>query len=126
MIRLGRMDQVYIKGVAPELRDLDVYLTEERKRHIIEHHPETEKMMDMLSGVIENPDFTQRNRKQYAIRFYKFYKELKVGERNLHNKFLMCIVRLNVNLPSGYRNSVITFHLLSEPKGGEIIWQRGS
>ena len=90
-----------------------MYLLEERKKHILEYHLEAKDLLDLLPDVLGHPDFTQRNRKPYTVRFYKFYPNLLVGERTIQNKYLTCPVRLNVDLPEGYKNSVITLYLLS-------------
>ena len=102
---------------------MEVYLLEERKQHILEHHPEAKDLLGSLSEVLEHPDFTQRNRKPYTVRFYKFYPDLFIGERTIHNKYLMCPVRLKVDLPEGYKNSVITLYLLDAPREGDVLWQ---
>ena len=119
MEKQGNLKLEYVSAVTDELRDLEVYLLEARKKHILEHHPEAKDLLDLLPDVLEHPDFTQRNREPYTVRFYKFYPNLLVGERTIQNKYLMCPVRLNVDLPEGYKNSVVTLYLLSIP----ILWQ---
>jgi len=123
MEKQGKIKLEFVRRVTPDLLDLEVYLLEERKQHILEHHPEAKELLILIPEVIEEPDFTQRNRNPYTVRFYKFYQELVVSGRTLHNKYLMCPVRLNVDQPPGYKNSIITLHLLSDVRRGEIIWQ---
>ena len=112
MEKQGEIKPEFVKQVVPNISDLEVHLLAERKQHIFEGHPETEDLLFFLPDLVENPDFIQRNSRPYTVRFYKFYHELSVGGRILHNKYLMCPVRFNVNLPPGYKNSIITFYLL--------------
>ncbi|MBM3240333.1 hypothetical protein FJZ31_28965 [Candidatus Poribacteria bacterium] len=135
MEKQGEIKPEFVKQVVPNISDLEVYLLAERKQavhevtaerseHILESHPEAKTLLFLLPDLVESPDFTQRNSRPYTVRFYKFYHELVVGNRTLHNKYLMCPVRLNVDLPSGYKHSIITFYLLRKPMEGEITWQK--
>ena len=124
MEKQGEINPEFVRQVVSNISDLEVYLLEERKQHILESHPEAQELLFFLPDLLESPDFTQRNSRPHTVRFYKFYCELVVGDRTLRNKYLMCPVRFNVNLPAGYKNSIITFYLLRKPMEGEIIWQK--
>ena len=123
MKKQGKIKLEFVKSVAPELPDLEVYLMEERKQHILDNHPETKDLLRLVPDLIDAPDFTQYDTKPYTVRFYKFYPKLTVDDRVLHNKYLMCTVRLNIDLPPDYKNSIITLYLLRKPMEGDIIWQ---
>jgi hypothetical protein len=123
MEKQGKINPEFVRQVAPDLLDLEVYLIEERKQHILEHHPEAEDLLVLLPELVERPDFTQRDPRSYTVRFYKFYCELPVGGGTVYDKYLMCPVRLNADLPPGYKNSIITLYLLRKPMEGDIIWQ---
>ena len=45
MEKQGNLKLEYVGAVTDELDDLEVYLLEERKQHILEHHPEAKDVL---------------------------------------------------------------------------------
>jgi len=123
MEKQGTIKPEFVKKAFPELTDLEVYLMDERKQHILDNHPEAKDSLALVPDLVENPDFTQYDTRPYTVRFYKFYDKLKVDDKILYDKYIMCTIRLNMDLPSGYKNSIITLYLLRKPMEGDIIWQ---
>jgi hypothetical protein len=65
MKKQGKIKLEFVKSVASELPDLEVYLMEERKQHILENHPETKDLLVLVPDLIEYLDFTQYDTKPY-------------------------------------------------------------
>jgi hypothetical protein len=62
----------------------NVRLTEERKNHIIEFHPELRNQMDLISEVLLDPEKVVESKSDDSIElFYRYYTNTMVGEEYL-------------------------------------------
>lgn len=103
----------------------EVILTEERIKHIKEHHPgDYEKYYKYLTEIIKNPDYIIDDSKNIdTIVFLKTIME--------SNKNFQVIVRLNTNLKEiNKKNSILTLWKINSKaynqiiRNKQIIWRK--
>lgn len=90
----------------------EVRLTEERWKHILEHHPIMARYLDHMKLTLRAANVVQRsmiNPNEY--RYYKLFEEIYGG------KYVLVAVIKEVD------NFVVTAFIVSTiRKGGEIVW----
>lgn len=98
-----------------DLFDRKIRLTEERKRHFEENHPEMENQIEKIKETLINPDVIVRSKIDHqAELFYKHYPITPVTE-----KYLCIVIKLlNDDI------FIITAYFTDTVKRGEILWQK--
>ena len=97
-----------------DYRGQSVRLTEERRKHILEH-PEMKGMLDNIKETLSEPQrVIQSLSDKDANLYYRFYIGTKVG-----NKYLCVVVKM-----ANKDAFVLTAYLTDSIKKGEIIWLR--
>lgn len=85
-----------------------IELTEERKKHIIERHPELKSHINKFSQVLYHPDYVRKSKIDLEVLlFYKYFVSIKNG------KYLTIAVKKDV------RNFVLTAYLTDKIRAGE-------
>ncbi|MFH1644180.1 MAG: hypothetical protein ABIA74_03330 [bacterium] len=55
-----------------------INLTEERKKHIVEYHPDVKNYFSKISEVLENPDQIRKSKyDSKTLLFYKHFNSIK-------------------------------------------------
>lgn len=91
---------------SPALGNID--LTEERKNHIAEVHPELKSGLQKLSDVLSAPDEIRISRfDENVLLFYKFFANIK------HGKYISIAVK------TGDRNFILTAYITDRVRIGE-------
>jgi hypothetical protein len=97
-----------------DYRGQSVRLTEERRKHILEH-PEMKGMVKYIQETLLRPQqVIQSLSDKGAHLYYRFYIGTKVG-----NKYLCVVVKA-----LKHEAFVLTAYLTDSIKKGEIIWLR--
>lgn len=101
------------------LRDyegVEVRLTDERLKHILEH-PEMSDMETEIGKTLSDPERVVRSRSDEEVRlYYRFYPDTPVG-----GKFLCVVVKVHAD-----DAFVITAYLTDRVKEGESLWNATS
>lgn len=85
-----------------------VELTDERKVHIIEEHPELLDHFGKLKRVLLNPDEIRISKTdQQVLLFYRYFAKIKSG------LYIAVVVKINE------RNFILTAHMTDRIKMGE-------
>lgn len=103
----------------------EVVLTNERIKHIKEHHPgDYEKYSKYISKIIENPDYIIKDNKNIDTILYM--KKIKEIDKNIQ-----IVVRMNSNKKEKYKkNSILTLWKIKEKtyrqliRNKEILWSK--
>lgn len=100
---VGKLDKEKLGKYKENIITDDVILTDERIKHIQEHHPgDYEKYGIYATNVIKNPDYIIKDTKNLDTVLY-----MKTIEENRVN--IQIVVRLNTNLKEIYKqNSILT------------------
>lgn len=86
-----------------------VEVTQERKKHIVNAHPEIKSYFNKLPLVLRNPDEIRKSKiDPHVLLFYKYFARIKKG------KYLAAAVKTNK------RNFLLTAYLTDKIKAGEI------
>lgn len=95
-----------------------VEMTDERERHIAEHHPDLlPKHLDKLRKTLARPDQVRRSvRFGRARLFSKWYDDLKEGKH-------VVVVVVSEAEPRA-RHWIITAYVTAKLTKGEVEWQR--
>ena len=97
-----------------DYRGQSIRLTEERRKHILEH-PEMKSLMSRIEETLSDPQrVIQSLSDKEANLYYKFYVGTKVGDKYL------CVV-VKTMKQSAF---ILTAYLTDAIKKGEIIWLR--
>jgi len=98
----------------------DVELTEERERHLAEHHPDLPAdWPDLVAGTLAEPDQIHRDARFPATRlFSRWFEGLKGG------KLLVVAVVSDLPSNSGQRHWIVTAYVARKPDGGHVEWTR--
>lgn len=89
-------------------------LTDERKRHILEH-PEMKGQLEKIKETLASPDFIERSKRDRStLLFYKFYAKTPVGQKHL----LVAAKVLNG------QSFIITAFFTDNVQKGEAIWSK--
>ena len=85
-----------------------VELTEERKKHIFEFHPELELYFAKVAETLKNPDEIRKSKHdREVLLFYKYFSKIKSG------KYLVVVVKIN------QRNFILTCYLTDKALTGQ-------
>ncbi len=113
MIKICDLNIALYQCVSPDIRTSEVIITEERIKHIQEHHPDDyEKYCSYIPLIIADPDYiVEANKANTAVLLKEFTEN---GE-----KFKL-ILRLKIpDVPKEYKNSVISFWCI-----GKTTWKK--
>ncbi len=92
-----------------------VRLTEERKIHIMEYHPELKDQMDLITEVLADPEKVVESRSDESIElFYRYYTNAAVGE-----KYLCIVVKV---LENDY--FIVTVYFNDKIKVGNVLREK--
>lgn len=90
-----------------------VELTPERKRHILERHPDISPYLDKISKVLlESDQIRVDKRDANVLLFYKYFSKIGKG------KYLVIVIKINK------RNFILTFYSTYKIKTGEKYEQK--
>lgn len=85
-----------------------VELTDERKQHIIQEHPELEDYLSKIKGVLIKPDEIRKSKTDHKVLlFYRFFAKIKSG------LYITVVIKIN------QRNFILTTHMTDRIKMGE-------
>jgi len=85
-----------------------VELTEERKDHLLEEHPELLEHFGKLKGVLLNPDEIRISKTDpQVLLFYCYFAKIKSG------LYITVVIKINK------RNFILTAHMTDKVKMGE-------
>lgn len=94
-----------------------IRLSDERKSHLEEEHPELKNIMNKLEETLSNPDIiVKSNIDKDAELFYKWYTDTSAG-----NKYL-CAVLVEKILTNDI--FILTAYFTNSIKKGEILWKK--
>jgi len=98
-------------------RDLNnriIRLTDERKNHFENDHPEMSDQIEKIKETLLNPDIIILSNSDNSIEmFYKYYETTPVA-----NKYICILVKV---LDSD--NFIVTSYFTNAVKKGEVIWK---
>ncbi|MCI0565438.1 MAG: hypothetical protein MN733_43795 [Nitrososphaera sp.] len=92
--------------------DENVILYADRRRHIVEHHPEIRQCFKYIPDILGSPDEIRKS--QYNINVLLFYKWFDIV---LGGKYLVVVV-------DRLRKSVLTVYSSDRQKLGETVWRK--
>ena len=95
-----------------------VELTEERKRHIVAHHPELlPEHRNRIGQTLADPDEVRADSDYPHTRlFFRWYDDLRNGK--------YVVVAVVSGPPPDKRNWIVTAFLVGRPPKGELEWKR--
>ena len=122
---IGKIDIEKLGKYKEKIITDDVILTEERIKHIQEHHPgDYEKYAIYIPTIIESPDYILDDSKNLDTVLY--LKTIKQDEKNIQ-----IVVRLNTNeKEKNKQNSILTLWKMKEKtyrqllRNKEILWKK--
>lgn len=86
-----------------------VELTPERRKHILQFHPDLKPYLDQIKLVLESPEIIKRSLDDPRVLiFYRYFDTILSG------KYIAVVVKTN------QRNFILTSYLTSHIKTGEI------
>ena len=93
----------------------NVEITDERHEHVLSHHYAfASAYWERVGATLRNPNLViRREQNNGAILLYRWYDDL--------SKFVVAVVRSD---PNG-RHWLVTAHISSRIRGGEVLWTRG-
>lgn len=90
-----------------------VELTQERKEHILEFHPDVESYLMKIPSTLESPDKIRRSRHNpEVLLFYKYFPEIRRG------KYFVAVAKVNE------RSFILTCYLTDKIMTGETIYEK--
>ena len=94
----------------------EVILTEERIKHIKEHHPgDYERFQKYIKLIIEDPDYILEDSKNIDTVIY--LKKIIYEEKNIQ-----LVIKLNTNINNSYnKNSILTLWKVKESTYNQLI-----
>lgn len=122
---IGKIDKEKLGNYKDKLITTDVILTEERVKHIKEHHPgDYEKYGMYIQEIIENPDYIlEDNRNIDTVLYMKNIKN--------NNKNIQIVIRLNTNKTEiNKKNSILTLWKVKDStynqllRNRKVIWKK--
>lgn len=121
---IGKLDIEKLGKYKEKIITDEIILTEERIKHIQEHHPgDYERYSIYISEIIDNPDYIVDDSKNLDTILY--IKTIKEKEKNIQ-----IVVRLNTNeKEKNKQNSILTLWKMKDKtyrqliRNKEIIWQ---
>lgn len=122
---IGKLDVEKLGKYKEKVVTDDVILTEERIKHIQEHHPgDYEKYGIYIPEIVNNPDYIIDDNKNLDTVLYM--KTIKENEKNIQ-----IVVRLNTNeKEKDKQNSILTFWKIKDKtykqllRNKEILWKK--
>ncbi len=113
MIKICDLNIALYQCVSPDIRTSEVIITEERIKHIQEHHPDDyEKYCSYIPLIIADPDYiVEANKANTAVLLKEFTEN---GE-----KFKLILRLKTPDVPKEYKNSVISFWCI-----GKTTWEK--
>lgn len=113
MIKICDLNIALYQCVSPDIRTSEVIITEERIKHIQEHHPDDyEKYCSYIPLIIADPDYiVEANKANTAVLLKEFTEN---GE-----KFKLILRLKTPDVPKEYKNSVISFWCI-----GKATWEK--
>ena len=85
-----------------------IILTEERKQHILDFHPDLKPYFNKISEILNKPDEIRKtNEDKNVLIFYKFYDKV------LNGKYIVVVTKINK------RNFILTSYLTDKIKTGK-------
>ena len=116
---IGKIDREKLGDYKEKLVTTDVILTEERIKHIKEHHPgDYEKYGVYIKEVIRDPDYILDDNKNIdTVLYMKNIKE--------NNKNIQIVIRLNTNKTEfNKKNSILTLWKVKNSTYNQLIRNR--
>jgi hypothetical protein len=90
-----------------------IELTQERKNHIFEFHPDIKEYFSKISRVLKDPDQIRKSKHDpEVLLFYKYFANIRGG------KYLAVVVKVNK------RNFILTNYLTDKIITGEKIYEK--
>ena len=90
-----------------------IELTQERKDHILEFHPDLKVHFSKIPKVLEDPDQIRKSKHDpKVLLFYKYFANIKGG------KYLAVVVKINK------RNFILTSYLTDKTITGKKIYEK--
>lgn len=122
---IGKIDVKKLGKYRKKIITDEVILTEERIKHIQEHHPgDYEKYGIYITEIIDNPDYIIDDSKNIDTVLYM--KTIKENEKNIQ-----IVIRLNTNKKEeNKKNSILTLWKIKEKtykqllRNKEILWKK--
>ena len=116
---IGKIDREKLKSYSNNIITDDVILTEERIRHIKEHHPgDYEKYGIYVQEVIEDPDYILEDNKNIDTVLYM--KNIKDNKKNIQ-----VVIRLSTNKEQiNKKNSILTLWKIRNSTYNQLIRNR--
>lgn len=116
MIYIGKLDRKKLGKYKEKIITEDVILTEERIRHIQEHHPgDHENYKKYIKEIINYPDYIINDNKN--IETVLFIKKIKENNKNIQ-----IVIRLNTNKNKDNKsNSILTLWKIKLKTYNQII-----
>lgn len=98
-----------------DVRGRSVRLTDERRAHIENEHPEMEGQIARIEATLLDPDLVVRSKVDTEVeQFYRYYGDTPVGGKH------MCVI-----VKGGSAGPfVVTAYLTDTVKRGEELWRR--
>lgn len=94
-----------------------VRLTDERRQHILQHHPEMAKWVDKIGSVLAHPERVVRSRfDPESELYYVWQPQTRVGP-----KYLCAAVVVKEN-----DAFVLTAYLTDSIKKGQVLWPKNN
>lgn len=100
------MDTVYFSSALGKR----IEFTDERRRHILQYHPDLAPFLDRLGEVLIGPNEIRKTSEDpEVLLFYKFYSDI------LRGKYIVVVVKVND------RSFILTAYLARRVKTGESL-----
>ena len=98
-----------------DFKNREIRLTEERKEHLEEVHPEMKDQIDRVQETLKIPDYVFRSISDKEVElFYKAYKNTPVTE-----KYLCVVIKVLTD-----DLFIITAYFTDSIKKGELLWEK--
>ncbi|NVM04880.1 MAG: hypothetical protein HWN67_21345 [Candidatus Helarchaeota archaeon] len=98
-----------------DYKNREIRLTEERKIHLEDVHPEMKGQIDRVQETLKIPDFVFKSVSDQEVElFYKCYKNTLVTE-----KYLCVVIKVLTD-----DLFIITAYFTDSIKKGELIWEK--
>lgn len=98
-----------------DIHERQIRLSEERKKHIEEDHPEMREQTEKIVETLKNPEIIKESSADSSVElFYRFYTDTPVEE-----KYLCIVVKvLEEDL------FIITAYFTDRVKQGRTLWEK--
>ena len=90
-----------------------IELSEERRKHILEFHPDLKPYFSKIAEVLHNPDQIRKSKQdENVLLFYKFFSDVKDG------KYITVVAKFNKT------NFILTSYITDKIKTGDKIYEK--